>query len=205
MKIYRRYLAREVSGGIVLVLSAFLGLFGFFDMIAEVKNVGQGTYELHHALAFVLLRMPGRAYELMPIAVLIGTLYALSTLAGAEIDADAAERNLTVEAAAILTLAGRQNEKLIAANQLNLFAYYNHWWTPRLSSALGGGYVDMLDTKVITNDNTIKSTSYASTNLIYYPNDHFKFGLEVLYGKRKDMNDKTRDTFRFQFTMFAKI
>ncbi len=81
MKIYRRYLAREVSGGIVLVLSAFLGLFGFFDMIAEVKNVGQGTYELHHALAFVLLRMPGRAYELMPIAVLIGTLYALSTLA----------------------------------------------------------------------------------------------------------------------------
>lgn len=81
MKIYRRYLAREVSGAILLVLVAFLALFGFFDMIAEVKNVGQGSYELHHALAFVLLRMPGRAYELMPIAVLIGTLYALSTLA----------------------------------------------------------------------------------------------------------------------------
>jgi lipopolysaccharide export system permease protein len=81
MKIYRRYLAREVSGGILLVLAAFLAMFGFFDMITEVKNVGQSSYELHHALAFVLLRMPGRAYELMPIAVLIGTLYALSTLA----------------------------------------------------------------------------------------------------------------------------
>ena len=81
MKIYRRYLAFEVSLTILLVLAAFLGLFAFFDMIAEVKNVGQGTYQLQHALGFVLLRMPGRIYELMPVAVLIGTLYALSTLA----------------------------------------------------------------------------------------------------------------------------
>lgn len=81
MKIYRRYLAREVSGAILLVLVAFLALFGFFDMITEVKNVGSGSYQLRHAVAYVLLRMPGRVYELMPIAVLIGTLYALSTLA----------------------------------------------------------------------------------------------------------------------------
>lgn len=81
MKIYHRYLAKEVSAAIVLVLVAFLALFGFFDMIAEVKNVGSGSYQLHHAMAFVLLRMPGRIYELMPIAVLIGALYALSTLA----------------------------------------------------------------------------------------------------------------------------
>ena len=81
MKIYRRYLAREASGAILLVLSAFLALFGFFDMITEVKSVGEASYQLHHAVGFVLLRMPGRVYELMPIAVLIGTLYALSTLA----------------------------------------------------------------------------------------------------------------------------
>lgn len=82
MKIYRRYLAREVSAAIVLVLVAFLALFSFFDMITEVKNVGvSAAYQLHHAIAFVLLRMPGRVYELMPVAVLIGTLYALSTLA----------------------------------------------------------------------------------------------------------------------------
>ena len=81
MKIYRRYLAREMTGAIALVLAGFLALFGFFDMIAEVKNVGEGSYQLHHAMAFVALRMPGRIYELMPIAVLVGTLYALSTLA----------------------------------------------------------------------------------------------------------------------------
>lgn len=81
MKIYRRYLAREIAAAIVLVLLGFLALFGFFDMITEVKNVGEKGYQLHHALGFVALRLPGRVYELMPIAVLIGTLYALSTLA----------------------------------------------------------------------------------------------------------------------------
>ncbi|MEI7500807.1 MAG: DcaP family trimeric outer membrane transporter [Bacteroidota bacterium] len=95
--------------------------------------------------------------------------------------------------------------KLSTANQLNLFFYYNHWWTARLSSALGGGYVGLLDKCDSPASDIIKSTSYASTNFIYYPNDHFKFGLEVLYGKRKDMDNKTMETIRFQFTFFAKI
>ena len=81
MKIYRRYLAREVLAGILLVLVAFLALFSFFDMIAEVKNIGSDSYQWHQAFLFVLLKMPGRVYELMPVAVLIGTLYSLSTLA----------------------------------------------------------------------------------------------------------------------------
>lgn len=81
MKVYRKYLAREVTAAILLVLVAFLALFGFFDMVNELKDVGPGGYQLQHAVAYVLLRLPGRVYELMPVAVLIGTLYALSTLA----------------------------------------------------------------------------------------------------------------------------
>ncbi|MDR2508105.1 MAG: LPS export ABC transporter permease LptG [Candidatus Accumulibacter sp.] len=81
MKLYQRYLAREVSGGILLVLSAFLALFAFFDMINEVKNVGQADYQFMDAFLFVALRLPGRVYELMPVAVLIGTLYSLASLA----------------------------------------------------------------------------------------------------------------------------
>lgn len=81
MKVYRRYMTREVSAAVLLVLLAFLALFAFFDLLGEIKSVGESGYQLHHALGFVLLRVPGRAYELMPIAVLIGTLYALSGLA----------------------------------------------------------------------------------------------------------------------------
>lgn len=80
-KLYERYLMRETFAAIFLVLAAFLALFSFFDLINEMKSVGKGGYELGHAMIFVILSLPGRFYELIPIAALIGTLYSLSTLA----------------------------------------------------------------------------------------------------------------------------
>jgi lipopolysaccharide export system permease protein len=80
-RVLSRYLAREVYGATGMVLLALLGLFLFFDFINELDGIGKHGYQLHHALLYVTLLVPGRIYELMPIAVLIGTLYALSTLA----------------------------------------------------------------------------------------------------------------------------
>jgi lipopolysaccharide export system permease protein len=81
LKIYERYLGREIYAATALVLAAFLMLFSFFDLIHEFESIGKGGYQLQHAVGFVLLSMPGRSYELLPIAVLIGTLYALTQLA----------------------------------------------------------------------------------------------------------------------------
>lgn len=81
MRIFERYLARETYLGTLLVLAAFLSLFAFFDLVAELNDLGKGGYRLQHALMYVVLTLPGRTYELLPIAVLIGTLYALTTLA----------------------------------------------------------------------------------------------------------------------------
>jgi lipopolysaccharide export system permease protein len=80
-RVLTRYLAREIVGATATVLLAFLGLFAFFDFINELDAVGRDGYELHHALIYVAMIVPGRVYELLPIAVLIGTLYALTTLA----------------------------------------------------------------------------------------------------------------------------
>jgi len=77
----RTYLAREIYAATLFVLAAFLSLFAFFDLINELTDIGRGGYRLQHALAFVALTMPSRAYESFPLAVLIGTLYALSHLA----------------------------------------------------------------------------------------------------------------------------
>jgi len=77
----RRYLAREIYGAIFFVSAAFLALFAFFDLINELGSIGRGNYRLQHAMGFVLLSLPSHVYELAPIAVLIGTLYALSRLA----------------------------------------------------------------------------------------------------------------------------
>ncbi len=81
MIILRKYIAREIYAATLLVLVAFLMLFAFFDLINELNDLGKGNYHLQHALLFVLLSLPGHVYELAPIAVLIGTLYALSQLA----------------------------------------------------------------------------------------------------------------------------
>ena len=81
MMLYKRYIAKEVAAAVLLVLVAFIALFSFFDLIGELRDVGKGGYKIQHALAFIALRIPARIYELMPIAMLIGALYALSTLA----------------------------------------------------------------------------------------------------------------------------
>ncbi len=81
MSVLQKYFAREIVRSVLFVLIAFLALFAFFDLINELPNVGRGGYRLQHAFLFVLLGMPGYTYELMPIAALIGTIYALSQFA----------------------------------------------------------------------------------------------------------------------------
>ncbi|KAF7600842.1 MAG: LPS export ABC transporter permease LptG [Candidatus Dactylopiibacterium carminicum] len=81
MKIARAYLRREILAAVAMVLLAFLCLFAFFDFLAELEDLGRGDYRLKHSLIFVLLSIPSRAYEVMPIAVLIGSLYALTQFA----------------------------------------------------------------------------------------------------------------------------
>jgi len=81
MVLIGRYLRREIVVAVTFVLLGFLSLFAFFDLINELEDVGRGGYRLQHAVAFVLLGLPSHVYELMPIAALIGSIYALSQLA----------------------------------------------------------------------------------------------------------------------------
>ncbi|MFN9805755.1 MAG: LPS export ABC transporter permease LptG [Betaproteobacteria bacterium] len=77
----KRYLGREVAQATLFVLLALLSIFAFFDIVGQLDDVGQGGYTLRAALTYVALSQPSRIYELMPIAALIGTIYALSKLA----------------------------------------------------------------------------------------------------------------------------
>ena len=76
-----RYFARQIYGTVGFVLLGFLALFSFFDLIKELADLGNGEYQLRQVFTFVLLSMPTNAYELLPVAVLIGTLYVLAHLA----------------------------------------------------------------------------------------------------------------------------
>jgi len=80
MKTLTRYIGREVLAAILLIFAALIMLFAFFDLIAELGEVGRANYTLSTAFLYVGLQLPSRMYELFPVAALIGTLFAMSQL-----------------------------------------------------------------------------------------------------------------------------
>ncbi len=81
MRLLSRYLAREIYFSVALVFSALLMLFALLDLISQLNEMGRGDYSLGYVLLFVALTLPGHIYELFPVAVLIGTIFALVQMA----------------------------------------------------------------------------------------------------------------------------
>jgi lipopolysaccharide export system permease protein len=80
MRTLTRYIGRDVLWSTLLLFVALIGLFTFFDLINEMRDVGRGGYTISTALMYVALHVPTRIYELFPVAALIGTLFAISQL-----------------------------------------------------------------------------------------------------------------------------
>ncbi len=81
MKTVRRLLYADILSSVGFVALAFLSLFFFIDFVEELADIGQSGYTAVYAVLTSLLKLPGRLYELAPIVVLIGTIYALARLA----------------------------------------------------------------------------------------------------------------------------
>ena len=96
MKTIRRLIYGEVLAAIAMVALGFLSLFFFFDVVDELQYLGKNTvlpavtnaampvvdaYQIKHALLYVGLLIPNHLYELLPISVLIGTIFVMARLA----------------------------------------------------------------------------------------------------------------------------
>ena len=93
MKTIRRLIYGEVLASIALVAAGFLALFFFFDLVDELQYLGKSNglpsglptasdiYQIRHALLYVSLLVPNHLYELLPISVLIGTIFVMARLA----------------------------------------------------------------------------------------------------------------------------
>jgi lipopolysaccharide export system permease protein len=64
-----------------MVLLVLLALGGFVGFIAQLDDVGKGTYGAASAIAFVLLVLPSQIFQYMPMAALLGSLMGLGRLA----------------------------------------------------------------------------------------------------------------------------
>ncbi|MFT3717185.1 LPS export ABC transporter permease LptG [Pseudorhodoferax sp.] len=84
MKTIRRLIYREQLTAVGFVTLGFLALFFFFDFVDELSDVGRygaAGYQLTHALAYVALQVPNHLYELLPITLLIGTIFVMARFA----------------------------------------------------------------------------------------------------------------------------
>lgn len=84
MKTLRKFLYGEIVGAVILVTLGFIALFFFFDFVEELQNVGRNAkvgYQIPQALLYVGLTAPSHVYELLPITVLIGTIFVMSRFA----------------------------------------------------------------------------------------------------------------------------
>jgi lipopolysaccharide export system permease protein len=76
-----RYISTTVLTAMTLVLLVLGGLDLLFTLSEELGDVDD-TYQAAAAVSYVLYRMPGNVYELLPMTALIGAVMGLGTLAG---------------------------------------------------------------------------------------------------------------------------
>ena len=81
MKLLDRYLGRAVVVNSLLALFVLISLVGFVTLLDQVDEVGRGDYRTLDAFYYVLLLLPRHAYEIFPVAVLLGSLIGLGGLA----------------------------------------------------------------------------------------------------------------------------
>ena len=79
--ILSNYMMRTILFSTALVLIVLLALAGLFEFIAELDDT-QGDYQTPQAILYTLLRLPNLAFEMLPVAALIGSLLGLGGLAG---------------------------------------------------------------------------------------------------------------------------
>lgn len=81
MRTVRRLIYRSVASSATLVALAFAALAFFIDFVEESQDLGKNGYTVLDALWTCLLMQVRHIYDLMPIALLIGGILALSRMA----------------------------------------------------------------------------------------------------------------------------
>lgn len=76
-----RYLARSVLTGVAVALLALVGIAFLLTMLSQLHNIGTGNFTTATAFTYAALTMPQTAYDMLPVATLIGAVFALGALA----------------------------------------------------------------------------------------------------------------------------
>jgi lipopolysaccharide export system permease protein len=80
MMLLDRYIGRSIMAATFVALVVLLALDFLLVFINESQDVGKGRYDLTGAFLYVIFTLPGRAFEMAPVAALLGALLGLGAL-----------------------------------------------------------------------------------------------------------------------------
>ena len=75
------YIGRHTLLGVFFMLAGLVFLFSFFELLAQLNDVGKGQFRISDAFLYVALTVPRKAVTLMPLSALLGSTVALGMLA----------------------------------------------------------------------------------------------------------------------------
>ena len=88
MKIVQRYFIVNLAWTTALALAVLVGIFAFLSLIDQLEDAGQGNYDAYQAITYVILTLPRLAYEIIPVAAMIGGMTCIALLSrNSELDA----------------------------------------------------------------------------------------------------------------------
>jgi lipopolysaccharide export system permease protein len=81
MKIKDRYIANTLLTYSIVVLLVWLSIYSFFNFLAELNSVGTVNYTILEAFKYIILQLPGVAYDQAPPVILLGCILGMGHLA----------------------------------------------------------------------------------------------------------------------------
>ena len=76
-----RYIARNIAAAGAIALALLLTLFSFLGLTEALEDVGRGAFTTSDAISVVLLSVPARIVDLLPVTTLLGSIVGLGIMA----------------------------------------------------------------------------------------------------------------------------
>lgn len=116
MRILQRYFIANLVWTTFLSLTVLVGIFAFLSLIDQLEDAGQGNYDTYQAVMYVVLTLPRLAYEIIPIAAMIGGMTSLALLArNSELDI------IRLSGVSEVTLAGLMGKSALVIVLFSIF------------------------------------------------------------------------------------
>ena len=81
MKTIDRYIGSSFLRTFGVLICILLVLFSFLELLTQLDDIGKGSYQIPDVIVFIILTLPRRMLDLMPVSTLLGCIISLGLMA----------------------------------------------------------------------------------------------------------------------------